>query len=178
MDQEHPISLDESSSDDRVNISQPNSLDESNNSNDSVNISLSGETRKRKKKPTIKERKEDGHRVCNQTQLRTYIVVAYAQRFHEPDESEWPQIMTTLVQETGMGGRSIREVFTKCLSGDPNPELQQSGAGRPRKLDKINPGVVAASLALNTGASPKVATGARTIKCVYPMVVSSSSSRN
>jgi hypothetical protein len=106
----------------------------------------------------MKERKAAGIRVCNQTQVRTYIVVAFTLRFHEPDESDWSGMITSLSEETGMNKGSIKKVFQKCRSGDPNPELQAEGAGRHRKLQKDNPGLIAAALALNIGAPPKLAT--------------------
>jgi hypothetical protein len=102
----------------------------------------------------MKERREAGQRVCNQTQVRTYIIVAYTQRFLEPDESDWRGIITTLQKETGLNRESIRAIFLKCRSGDPEPEKQRKGAGRPRKLKKDNPGLIAAALALNIGAPP------------------------
>ena len=63
------------------------------------------------KKPTMKELKEAGHRVLDQTQLRTYIVVAFTKRFKEPNESDWPSIAEILAAETGMNKRSIKAVF-------------------------------------------------------------------
>jgi hypothetical protein len=126
---------------DSSSSSSSSSADES-----SGDVSLSSSTRKRKKKPTMKERKDEGYLVCNQTQARTYIFVAYVKRYNEPDESDWPNIITTLATETGMDRRSIEAVFVKCRNGDPNPELQAEGAGRPRKLERTNPGLVAAAL--------------------------------
>jgi hypothetical protein len=41
--------------------------------------------------------------------------------------------------------------------GDQNAEKQRKGAGRNHKLDKDNPGLIAATAALNNGTPPKLA---------------------
>jgi hypothetical protein len=121
-------------------------------------VAPSSQTKERKRKPTMQERIDAGFRACNQTEARTYIYLAYVNRFKEPATPEWADIIPILAKETGMDPRSIKAVFQKCLDGNANPALQAKGSGRPCKLRSDNPGLVAAALALNIGASPVMAT--------------------
>jgi len=111
----------------------------------------------KKRKLTMREQQEAGFLVCNQTHIRTYVMVAYVVRFKEPDESEWSRIAKLLSQEIGSKPDNIKDVFRKCRDGDANPELQRQGAGRPKKLDADNPGLKAAAIALNSGVPVSVA---------------------
>jgi hypothetical protein len=67
------------------------------------------ERKERKKKPTMQERKDAGFLVCNQTEARTYIFVAYVNRFKEPATPDWPEHISTLAKETNWNGSTVRQ---------------------------------------------------------------------
>jgi len=96
--------------------------------------------------------------VVNYKQMCTYIIVAYANRFSEPDEDDWGRLAGILSAEIGMNTESIKRVFRDCRDRNPNVTFNKLGAGRPKKLERDNPGLIAAAIALNTGQSPAMAT--------------------
>lgn len=77
----------------------------------------------------MKEREEAGMLVCNETQIRSYIVVAYTMKYNEPNVSEWPRIVKEIIEDIGAHPATIKAVFRKCRDGDPNP------AERKKELD-------------------------------------------
>ena len=97
------------------------------------------------------DRKALGEHVLSQEDLRTYVVVAYVKRFKEPDESSWGEIAETLSKEIGLNQRTTRSVLHRCQQHHANPAKQKPGAGRPKKLEKNNKGLLAAIVALNGG---------------------------
>lgn len=104
------------------------------------------------------DRKALGEHVLSQEELRTYVVVAYVKRFKEPDESSWGEIAETLSKEIGLNQRTTRSVLNRCHQHHANPAKQKPGAGRPKKLEKNNKGLLAAIVALNGGVPPNIAT--------------------
>jgi hypothetical protein len=77
----------------------------------------------------MQERIDEGLRVCNQTETRTYLYVAYVNRFQKPVTPEWASIIPILAKETGMDPRSVKAVSQRCLGGNANPVLQAKCAG-------------------------------------------------
>jgi len=58
-----------------------------------------------------------------------------------------------------MNTRTIRGIVKDCRDGtEGDPSRNRPGAGRPRKLEADNRGLVAAAMALNTGHSLRMAT--------------------
>jgi len=114
--------------------------------------------KQKKQRATMKEREEMGHYVVDYKQMRTYVIVAYANRWSEPDEEEWGGLARILSAEIGMNTESIKRVFRDCRDRKPNITSNKPGAGRPKKLERDNPGLIAAAIALNTGQSPAMAT--------------------
>jgi hypothetical protein len=53
--------------------------------------------------------------------------------------------------------KTVKNVFKRMHDGDQNAEKQRKGAGQNRKLNKDNPGLIAAAAALNNGTPTKLA---------------------
>lgn len=98
-----------------------------------------------------------GRRWITEEEKRVYTVVSYYLRFHEPVEEDWAPNVATVAYETGMNTRTVNAVFLRCLSGEERAQERKAGSGRPLKLEKDNPGLVAAAFALNSGQSPTMA---------------------
>ena len=124
----------------------------------SSNQNVQTQAQNKEKKMTMSEREELGLYVCTEQQIRTYLCVAYALRFDEPDEAEWPGIARQLTIEVNCDPRTVTDVFKKCRDRDEKAVQRKEGAGRPRKLDIDNEGLIAGAIALNNGAPPEIAT--------------------
>jgi hypothetical protein len=113
---------------------------------------------KKDRKMTIKERKVAGLLVVTQEETRIAVKVCYVMEYEEPDEEDWPSIITELSQRFGVRYRVIKKIFCDCRDGKINLEKQKKGAGRKLKLSRDNAGLIAGAAALNGSASPKMAT--------------------
>ena len=109
-------------------------------------------------KLTMEEKRAMGLLVVTQEEMRITVKVCYVTEFDEPDESDWPKIITELTKCFGLHPQTIRQVFTACCNEEANPEKQKEGAGRKMRLDRDNPGLIAGAAALNGSTSPKMAT--------------------
>ena len=107
---------------------------------------------------TMEEKRAMGLLVVTQDEKRVAVKVCYITEFDEPDESEWPTIITILSKLFCLHPQTIRKVFTACCNGKEDAEKQMKGAGRKFKLEPDNPGLIVGAAALNGLTSLKMAT--------------------
>jgi hypothetical protein len=76
--------------------------------------------------------------VVTQEEKRIAIKVCYLIEYREPDEDDWPPIITELSSRYGVTSKVVRRVFIACRNGKKNREKQKEGAGLKHKLDCDN----------------------------------------
>ena len=119
-----------------------------------------GQSIKREDRLCLGRREELGLMTVTEEQIRTYLSVAYAMGFNEPSADNWPEIAKELSAEVGYTTKSIITIFKKlenAYSVDVGIQ-RQGGTGPKRKLGNKNPGLAAASLALNANVGRVLAT--------------------
>lgn len=81
-----------------------------------------------------------------------------ARREDEPPEEYWGRIANQLNKEIGVSVNTVKRIFKECQDGNAvAAHKQKEGSGAKRKLNKDNPGLLAAAMALNVGAPPNLA---------------------
>jgi hypothetical protein len=106
---------------------------------------------------SIEERKGLGMLFATHEEVRIAIKVSYIIIYNESAESNWASIANDHHARWGIHKKTVTNVFKRMRDGDQNAEKQRQGAGQNRKLNKDNPGVIAAAAALNNGTPPKLA---------------------
>ena len=96
--------------------------------------------------------------VVTQEEKKIAIKVWYITEFDEPDESEWPRIITELSKHFGLHLETIKKSFTVCHNGEGVKEKWMKGAGQKLKLVLDDPRLIAGAVALNGSTLPKKAT--------------------
>lgn len=91
---------------------------------------------------------------------RVYIALAYILRFKEPTENEWGPCIQEMTKELKCDKRTVARVWESLVdTQDVESAVEASyRCGRPGKIQRNNPGLVAAAAALNLGVSPQQAT--------------------
>ena len=85
---------------------------------------------------------------------------AYALQFYEPTKEDWPAYAEISRRELGCDKRTVLSVFEKVQAEHSTKVATQRspGCGQKRKLEKNNPGLMAAVFSLNSSFSLVVAT--------------------
>jgi len=123
-----------------------------------MQVSVNEEEVEVEQKLTMEEKETMGFLVVTQEELRIAVKVCYVIEFNEPDESDWPKLISQLSTRFGMHYNTVKQLFTSCHDGQTSPEKQMKGAGRKHKLDRNNAGLIAGAAALNGSTSPNMAT--------------------
>lgn len=90
-------------------------------------------------------------------QFRACFLTCCQERFNEPLEEDWPDLVREIQKEVGGHRDTMRRVWKEARDGNTECALRNEGGGHPRKLEPNNEGLSAAALALNTGVSPALA---------------------
>ena len=109
------------------------------------------EPKKRKAHLSNEQRLASGLLVSSEEHKRIYCQVAYNVRFNDPPREDWNAIANEISQEIDFSPKSIIRVFEKCFNGE-DASKRKAGSGRKRKLKEDSVGLIAAAMALNTGA--------------------------
>ena len=114
----------------------------------------------RKRCLLAEEATTQGKMFLNEEKYRVYCIIGYQVRFNKPDKADWGgSIISSTQSEIGFDPRSICRIFTNAQNGDGDYTKQKPGsAGRKQKLARNNDDLVAATLALNYGIPPSLAT--------------------
>jgi hypothetical protein len=92
------------------------------------------------RKMTMEERMAMGLCVVTQEETRIAIKVCYVMEYGEPNEGDWPSIITELSKRFGVRPTVVKKVFIACRNGSANLEKQKKGAGQKHKLNSDNAG--------------------------------------
>ena len=115
--------------------------------------------KKQAARPSRSEADALGKIHINEEQFRIYYLICYQCRFDEPAEGDWPECVATIQSEVGGTKETITRVctFRDAATGDPYCYERKAGTGAKRKLERDNPGLTAAALAMNVGVPPTLA---------------------
>jgi hypothetical protein len=106
----------------------------------------------------MSDRVNNGLYYVNEEMRRSYVYLAYVYRFGAAhDKDDVGNICKVISSKIGMNKQTIHRIINKIPAEGPNVIKCMDGSGAKKKLEKNNPGLQAAMLALNAGTSPRMA---------------------